>query len=154
LSSPSVVLAFFISSTRLRRTLVLDPFLERMTYPPFSHHELGRDFAGTNSASKKSRFAASLISSSRGVGIANPFATFLPSARDFTKSRFAGQTMSRPEIFNFFYRSEAQKTGNYFSPPWIRTAFTTPCWPGLDVTMACPSGVSRTAPFVMTPRRW
>jgi len=32
-------------------------------------------------------------------------------------------------------------------------AFTNPCWPGRDVTRACPSGVSIIVPLVMTPRR-
>jgi len=35
----------------------------------------------------------------------------------------------------------------------VRVAFTSPFWPGRDVTLAVPSGVSIIVPFVITPRR-
>ena len=38
-----------------------------------------------------------------------------------------------------------------YSSSVVSVAFTTPVCPGLDVTRACPSGVSMMVPLVMTP---
>ena len=103
--------AFLTSAVNARSTLLFVPFLVIIAYPPFSHHELGRDFPPVTSTLKERCLAASPISSSRGACIAKAFGTFLPSIRDFVESRLAGQTIILPGVFNRFDQTRRREYG-------------------------------------------
>lgn len=124
---------------------VFEAFLFTIIRPVFCHGVFGWCASVIVSVCSPIFWAAFWISSCLGAGTAVFLGVFLPCFRVFVESKYVGHRM-----ILFCFRMIGQLG---LVSLGTRVAFTSPFWPGRDVTLAVPTGVSIIVPFVITPRR-